>query len=326
MTLLVILNDQGDLRPGRTTTALISECLRRGMEVHVAGVGDLGLTDEGGVQATARRATRPAVGEAALVGVPVSVDLDAVDGVLVRTNPGRDARRAWAHDVGLQLLAHAERRGTRVLSRPAALMAGATKLSVARLPAALRPATLVSRDATDIRAFIDAAPGPCVLKPLVGTQGRDVFRVGPGWGGNAAQIVDLLTRDGFCMAQHFVPEATGGDVRVILLDEAPLVVGGRLAAVRRVPPGEDFRSNVAVGGQPSPPELTDAQVEVVEAVAEELAGQGLFMVGLDLIGTCVVELNVYSPGGLADAGRFADRDFHAAVVDALERHLGASGT
>lgn len=322
MTLLVLLNDRQDLRPSRTTTALVSECLRRGMDVHVAGIGDLALRDDGGVQATARLAQRPSEGAAKLVGPPVSLPLDAVDGVLVRTNPGRDIHRGWAHDVGLQLLSVAERQGTRVLSRPAALAAGATKLSVARLPASLRPATLVSRDPKDIRAFVNAAPGACVLKPLVGTQGRDVFRVGPGWGGNATQIVDLLTRDGFCMAQHFVPEAGAGDVRVMLLDEAPLMVDGRLAAVRRVPPGEDFRSNVAVGGQPEPPELTDAQIETVEAVAEELSGQGLFLVGLDLIGTCVVELNVHSPGGLADAGRFADRDYHAAVIDALEAHLG----
>lgn len=324
MTLLVILNHRDDLRPGRTTDALIGECLRRGIEVHVSGIGDLSLGDDGGVLALARRAHRPSLGEVGLIGPPVAVELDAVSGVLVRTNPGRDAGRAWAHDVGLQLLSLAERHGTRVLSRPAALAAGSSKLSVARLPASLRPTTLVSRDANEIFAFVTSAPGPCVLKPLVGTQGRDVFRVGPGWGGNAPQIVDLLTRSGFCMAQHFVPEATDGDVRVLLLDDAPLVVGGRLAAVRRVPPSDDFRSNVAVGGQPSPPALSAAQRDVVEAVADELSGQGHFLVGLDLIGTCVVELNVHSPGGLADAGRFADRDFHGAVVDALEAHLGAS--
>ena len=323
--LLVILNTRDDLRPGRTTTELISECLHRGMEVQVSGIGDLGLADDGSVRASARAAVRTGPGAARLDGPVGIVDLAAVDGVLVRTNPGRDAARAWAHDVGLQLLSLAERSGTRVLSRPATLAAGGTKLSVARLPAALRPATLVSRDPAELRAFVVQAPGRCVLKPLVGTQGRDVFQVGPGWGGNAPQIVDLLTRDGFCMAQHFVPEAVGGDVRVLLLDDAPLVVDGRLAAVRRVPPGEDFRSNVAVGGNPSPPELTPEQLEVVEAVAEELAGQGLFLVGLDLIGSCVVELNIHSPGGLADAGRFAERDFHAVVVDSLERHLAAGG-
>lgn len=324
MTLLVLLNDRDDLRPGRTTTTLISECLRRGMDVHVAGIADLALRDDGGVQATARAAHRPGLEQVSLIGPPVGLGLDEIDGVMVRTNPGRDGARAWAHDVGLQLLALAERRGTRVLSRPAALAAGSTKLSLARLPPTLRPATLVSRDAHDIRAFVAGAPGGCVLKPLVGTQGRDVFRVGPGWGGNAAQIVDLLTRDGFCMAQHFVPEAGAGDVRVLLLDEAPLVVRGRLAAVRRTPPVGEFRSNVALGGRPSPPDLSAAQHEVIEAVADELQGQGLFLVGLDLIGCRVVELNVHSPGGLADAGRFADRDFHAAVVDALEAHLAGA--
>lgn len=321
MTLLVVLNDVHDLRPGRTTTELVAAVLARGVDVSIAGIGDLALRDDGGVAALARSVGLDDDGQVAPVGAPETVSLDDFGGVLIRTNPGRDQARAWAHETGLQLLSLAERDGVRIWSRPAALAAYASKVSVARLPAALRPATLVSRDQAALRAFVEDAPGACVLKPLVGTQGRDVFRVGPGWGGNAPQIVDLLARDGFCIAQHFVPEARDGDIRVLLLDDAPLQAGGRWAAVRRRPGGGDFRSNVSVGGTPEAPVLTPDQKEVVEAVADELSGQGLFLVGLDLIGTKVVELNVYSPGGLADAGRFADRDFHAVVVDALVSRL-----
>ena len=94
--------------------------------------------------------------------------------------------------------------------------------------------------------------------------------------------------------------------------------------MRRVPPGDDFRSNVAVGGQPAQGDLTPGQRRSALAIGEQLVRDGIFLAGLDLIGDVAVEINVFSTGGLGDAGAFEGVDFIGPILDGIEERLAAS--
>ncbi|MCB9177780.1 MAG: hypothetical protein H6648_11550 [Caldilineae bacterium] len=201
---------------------------------------------------------------------------------------------------------------------PAGLSRAASKLYLARLPAATRPRTLVASEAAALRGFVAEAPGPAVLKPLSGTRGAGVFRVTPEEP-NLGAILESLLAAGPVMAQDWVPGAEAGDTRVLLLDGRPLELGGQLAAIRRVPAAGDFRSNLHAGGRAEPAALDAAARATLAAIGPGLVADGLRLVGVDLIGDQVIELNVFSTGGLRDAERFSGQDFSDRVVRALSQ-------
>ena len=323
--LLFVINEPGDLGATQTTTLLIAAASRRhDLRVLLCGVADLALTDDGSVETLARAVGRDAEAGALSGGLALGaaerLALDPhEDLVLVRTNPARDQDRAWAHDVALQILAFGADRGLRVLNDPTGLRRATSKLYLSRMPASCRPATLVSNDVERLRAFVEQAGGPTVLKPLQGTRGQDVFKIDGPQTPNLNQILDVLTRRGFAMAQSFVPQASQGDVRLVLLGGRLLEADGKLAAVRRVPPalGGDFRSNVHIGGTPVAVEVDDTMRRVVAEVGPRLVRDGIVLAGLDLIGDRIVEINVFSTGGLWDAERFYDAPFIDVALQGL---------
>jgi len=320
MRLAVLVNRTKELHPEQTTALLVARAVDLGHDTWLVEVGDLGRAPDGAVLASARRATVGGPAERTLAGIGPAepVRLDDFDTVLVRTNPARDPRRAWAHQAALALLRALKARGVRVVNDPEGLVWATSKLHLSTFPESIRPRTLVSRDPDALRTFVAEAPGDVVLKPVSGTRGRDVFRVAHDRRENLAQIVDVLVRDGLAMAQDYVAEARDGDVRLIVLDGELLRVGDRHAAVRRVPSTSDFRSNVAVGGHPAPVEhLTPGMRRAVELAGPRLVADGLRLAGLDLVGDRVVEVNVFSPGGLFDAERFLGVDFLGAILAAL---------
>jgi len=325
MRVTVVVNDALGMKDGQTTTAIGVELVRRGLDCGVAGVADLGLDEQGRAVASVRvgAGDTAAAWNHSLRASGVSTrTLGAGDLVLLRTNPGRGGR-AWAHAVMLELMRAARDQGAVVLNDPDALARARTKLFLRELPVDIRPRTLVSRDPATIRAFLDTCPSGAVLKPLDGTQGRDVFRIPPEGSVNLPQIVDLLTREGHCMAQAFVPEATRGDVRMIIVGGALLTVDGFGATVRRVPGAGDFRSNVHVGGRAQLETPSPELLAVAARAGRALRQAGVFVCGLDVIGTKVVEANVYAPGGLTDASAFCGVDFVGALVDRFLAHAEA---
>lgn len=325
MRLAVLVNRISELAPEQTTALLVARAVGMGFETWLCEVDGLGQEADGSVVGRARRAREGGDAAQALSGLApwAPLRLEDVDAVLVRTNPARDPQRAWAHQSALLLLRALGGRGVRVVNDPEGLVWATSKLHLSTLPQEIRPRTLVSRDPAALRAFVEQAPGDVVLKPVTGTRGQDVFRVSAARPDNLAQIVDVLARDGLAMAQDYVPEARDGDVRLIVLDGELLRVGDRWAAVRRVPSPADFRSNVAVGGSPAPVEhVTPGMRRAVELAGPVLEAQGLRLAGLDLVGDRVVEVNVFSPGGLFDAERYYGVDFVGAILEAL---VGPSG-
>lgn len=318
MKIALIVNDFESLDSSMTTWMLAEAAAGRGHEVVMLGVASLSVTPDGDVCAAARRVADTSTCEQIRLALPELTVLSMFDVVLIRTNPGRDPHRAAVHEAALVIAQLLEQRGILVLNRPAALQKGGTKLSLFGLPPRTRPETLVSSDLRQLLHFVERLDGdPCVLKPLRGTRGGGGFRVDAS-SLNLRPLVELLTQAGPVMIQDYLFEAEDGDVRVILVDGEPLEVDGEVCAVRRVPGRGDFRSNVHAGGLAVPAELTPSQRSTLATVGPILAADGQFLVGVDLVGDRVIELNVFSPGGFADAHRFTGVDFTEAVIARIE--------
>lgn len=317
---IVLINGVDSLNAGQSTADLIQRISARDQQVGVVGLHDLETRPDGTFAARVRwlpkgLSTSAETVQAARSAVPQTCAMADVGLVIVRLNPGRGAEAE--HQLVLDQLVLMAGSGTLVLNDPRGLALGRTKLYLSRLPVDTRPPTLVTRNAESGRQFIRDLGGRCVVKPVTGTRGRDVFVVRDADDPNLNQIFDVMFRQGFAMIQGFVPEATAGDTRVLLLNGRMIEHDGAIAAVRRVPSGSDFRSNVHVGGVPSPATVTPALRDLVDRVGPQLRADGLFLVGLDVIGNVVVEANVFSPGGFADASTFGGTDFLVPVVDAL---------
>jgi glutathione synthase len=211
--------------------------------------------------------------------------------------------------------------GTLVVNDPASLANAVNKTYFQHFPESVRPRTLISRDAETITAFVHDLDGGAVLKPLQGSGGSGVFFVSSEESPNLNQMIETVGRDGYIVAQERLAAADEGDVRLFLVNGAPLVVDGRSAAFRRVNESHDPRSNMRVGGVAEPVEVDDAMRRVAEAVRPKLLADGMFFVGLDIVGDKLMEVNVFSPGGLGTCETLYDVRFTTAVIEALEHKV-----
>ena len=159
-----------------------------------------------------------------------------------------------------------------------------------------------------------------VLKPLVGYGGTDVYLVDRD-ADNLKQIVESIRRAGYIIVQEYLPAASKGDIRMFIMNGKPLVVDGKYAAVHRVNPPNDFRSNMTAGGKPARAKITERELRLAEAVGPRLVADGIFLAGIDIVGDRIVEINTISPGGLNIAGKLEGVNFGDEVVRAIERKL-----
>lgn len=140
---------------------------------------------------------------------------------------------------------------------------------------------------------------------------------------NLKQIVAAILQDGYVTAQEFVPGADKGDLRLFLLDGELLQVDGTYAAFKRVPRGNDVRANISTSGKPEDAHISERELKVVETLRDRLVSDGMFFVGIDIIGDKVVEINAESPGGMQSVEHFSGIDFGLAICDALERRASS---
>ena len=241
----------------------------------------------------------------------VPVALADVGAVVMRKDPPFDSEYFYA----THLLGHAEREGARVFNSPAALRNHPEKLAILEFPQFIGP-TLVTRDASDIKRF-HAEHKDIILKPLDGMGGMGIFRVGPD-GLNLGSITETLNREGAqtVMVQRYLPEITQGDKRILIIDGVPVP-----HALARIPQGSEIRGNMAVGGKGVVQPLSRRDREIAEAIGPVLAARGLLLIGLDVIGDCVTEINVTSPTGFQEITNQTGFDVAKVFVDALEAAL-----
>ena len=231
------------------------------------------------------------------------------DAVLMRKDPPFDSEYFYA----THLLQRAEADGARVFNSPRALRDHPEKLAIMEFPQFIGP-TLVTRDPDDVRAF-HAEHRDIILKPLDGMGGMGIFRVGPD-GLNLGSITETLNRHGTqtIMVQRFLSEIVKGDKRILVIDGEPVPY-----SLARIPQGSEIRGNLAAGGKGVALPLSDRDREIAVAIGKVLAPRGLLLMGLDVIGDSLTEINVTSPTCFQEIAQQTGFDVAGMFVDALER-------
>ena len=299
-----------------TTFAMMREAARRGHSI--AACEPKALTWVAGGRVNAR------VREIELTGHPerwyklkpestpdTPVALADFGAVLMRKDPPFDSEYFYA----THLLEQAEREGARVYNKPRALRDHPEKLAVLEFPQYIGP-TLVTRDAAEIRRF-HAEHRDIILKPLDGMGGKGIFRVGED-GLNLGSIIETLNGDGAqtVMVQKYLNEIVSGDKRISVIGGEPVPF-----SLARIPQGNEIRGNLAVGGKGVAQPLTQRDREIAEGIGPVLAARGLLLVGLDVIGDWLTEINVTSPTCFQEITQQTGFDVAKRFIDALEHAL-----
>jgi glutathione synthase len=239
---------------------------------------------------------------------PETFNVHELGAVMIRKDPPFDT--AYLHLTQELDLVKAD---TLVVNDPVGLRAANEKLFALQFEDWM-PRTLVTCDREELLQFTRDVGGRAVLKPLDGAGGSGVVSLRTD-DKNARALTDILTHEGKvqAMVQEFQEEVVTGDKRVLLLD------GKLLGAILRVPRADDIRANIHVGGRVEPTDLTPREQALVEAVGPRLSEAGLYFVGLDLIGEKLIEVNVTSPTGIQELGRFAKSEPEAEVIAWIEK-------
>jgi glutathione synthase len=329
MRLGLVVNDVMTEEAGYTTTRIGAEAVSQGHEVWVIGVGDLAYDPNDTIAARARTVRRKKYKShesylAELQGknsLRDRITVDHLDVLMLRNVPSDDViKRPWAATVAAEFGRVALRHGVIVVNDPNGLAKAASKMYFQLFPESVRPRTLITRDRDEIKEFAKEQ-GTIVLKPLQGSGGASVFLVRPDDLANLNQMIDAVSRDGYVIAQEYLAAAEQGDTRLFMMNGRPLRVKGRYAAFRRVRSGGDMRSNIHAGGRLADAEIGDDAHRIAEIVRPKLVQDGMFLVGLDIVGDKLMEINVFSPGGLGSAQRFTKINFSRYVVEALDRKV-----
>ena len=309
MNLLFIADPLATFKTYKDSTyAMMVEAARRGHGLYAMLAGDLAWREGrivGRMRAISLTGGDPWFAE----GDAEWRELAGFDAVLMRTDPPFDQAYLYA----TWLLEMAERQGARVFNRPQSLRDYNEKLAIARFPQFIAP-TLVSNDAGLIRAFL-AEHGDIVVKPLNAMGGSGIFRLRPD-DANLGAILETVTRNGAetIMAQRYLPAIKDGDKRILVIDGE--VVPYCLA---RIPAEGETRGNLAAGGTGVARPLTDRDLAIACSLGPTLKQAGLLLVGLDVIGDCLTEVNVTSPTCFQEITQQTGFDVAAMFVDALER-------
>jgi glutathione synthase len=250
-----------------------------------------------------------------------AVDMAEVDVLMLRNDPSIDAETPWAMEAGILFGREAAKRGVIVLNDPDSLGRAINKLYFQSFPAEARAETLITKHTDDIKAFAEQHGGNIILKPLQGSGGSGVFKVDAKSKSNLNQIIEAIGRDGYIIAQAYVPAAKKGDIRLFLMNGFPLQVDGKYAALRRVASADDIRSNIHAGGTAEAVEIGETELRVAELIRPKLVGDGMFLVGIDIVGDKILEVNVFSPGNLGSCSRLAGVDFSVPILEAIERKV-----
>ncbi len=295
---------------GDTSDALMLEAAARGWDVWTCQVEHLGLVSNDAVVDAVPTIVTPALtpADAFQIEARQPKRLADFDVVLMRKDPPLDVNYLHA----TWILDHA-RGKTLLVNDPRGLRELNEHLAVLQFPQ-LTPPTIVTRSTERLRAFQQEMGGSIVVKPVDGYGGLGIFVVREG-DMNASSILETSTGAGtrWTLAQKFLPEASQGDKRIVLADGVPV------GAVLRVPAEAEARGNLHVGGRAVKTEITARDKEIIDTVVPLLRSHGQVLVGLDVIGGMLTEINITSPTGVRHASRLEDKNVAAPILDCFER-------
>jgi len=294
-----------------STFAMMVEAAKRGHEVYAFEQKDMAM-ENGAIVANISRIKL--TGDEVnwyRADAPLAQPLTAFDAIVKRKDPPFDMEYVYA----TYLLELAELQGARVFNKPGAIRSHNEKLAIAQFPQFIAP-TLVASDEGRIRTF-HATHRDIILKPLDGMGGAGVFRVKED-GLNLGAIIETLTANGAhtIMAQRYIPEIAMGDKRILL-------IGGEVVpfALARIPQAGEVRGNLAAGGTGVAQALSARDREIAETLAPILFKRGLLLVGLDVIGDCLTEINVTSPTCFQEITQQTGFNVAGLFIDALEKSI-----
>ena len=296
-----------------TTFVFMLEAQARGHEVWYLEMSDLFIERARAMGRARRIELRREAHNHFTFGAEHTGPLGEFDAIFMRKDPPFDI--AYLH--ATQLLDLAQNEGAVVLNRPAGLRAANEKLYALNFPGVI-PATLITHDATRLKAFLDELGGEMIIKPIDGHGGAGIFYVRQD-DRNLNSILETLTRDGHeaIIAQQYIPEVRQGDKRLIALNGEPI------GCTLRVPRADENRGNIHVGGTCVKADITDRDKEICQTVAPFLQRDGLYFVGLDIIGDYLTEVNVTSPTGVQEIDRLNQTCLEARVIDFAEQQVAA---
>lgn len=335
MRVCFVINNVKTQRPTYTTVHLAYEASKRGHDVRFMSVDAFSYGDDNRLLA---QVTRPPTVDYAstkkyLYGL-VSEDalteevcLNDFDVVFLRNNPAVTAqdhadRFNPAIDFGRRL----KRNGVMVLNDPDGLIRAGSKMYLSGFPEEVRPKTLISRNIDKIKLFLRDLDGAAIIKPLSGFGGQNVFYVRRGQVSNLNQMIQAVRKAGYVIAQEYLPEASRGDKRVLLLNGEPIRIGKDVAAYKRMRPKDDIRNNMHVGGARKRCEFSATEQRICGLLRPRLLADGLFFVGVDVVGDKVLEINVFAPGGIHNINELYAMNVGRVVVEDLERRVETRST
>ena len=328
MKIAFVVNNVATEKQNYTTTHLAETAIRRGHKIWYIPVDAFTIGSNEHVYA---HAVRPPKDSYPSVQVFLSelhsseslkeyISVFDLDILMLRNDPAEDVvARPWARIAPLFFGRLAAAHGVIVLNDPDGLAHAINKSYLEFFPQRIRPRSLITRCREDILHFVHEQKGPVVVKPLAGSGGHNVFYLSAVDEPNFNQIIDAVLSEGYGLCQEYLPAAKEGDIRVFMMNGRVLQRDDKYAIIRRRRPGHDLRSNMSVGGTSEYADMTDAISDIADGVRSQLVKDGLFLVGLDVVGSKLIEINVFSPGALFSASRFHDVNFFDEVIDSLER-------
>ena len=295
---------------GDTTFAICLEAQRRGHALFHYTPPQLSLRD-GVVRAQVEALTvRDTEGDHYTLGEPERIDLADMDVVLLRQDPPFDM--SYITSTHLLERIHPQ---TLVVNDPAWVRNSPEKIFVTEFPD-LMPETLITSDPQEIAEF-RREMGDIIIKPLYGNGGAGVFHLTP-QDRNLTSLLEMfgqMSREPL-IAQRYLPDVRAGDKRIILIDGEPV------GAINRIPTENEARSNLHVGGRAEPVDLTEREREICARIGPALRERGFLLVGIDVIGDVMTEINVTSPTGIREVLKFGGADIAAILWDAIEAKRG----
>ena len=309
LDVVVVMDPIGSIKIVKDSTfAMLLEAQRRGHRLLYVQPGGLSLRDGIALARMSELSVRDDPGDWFTLGPASTAPLGQGQVVLMRKDPPVDP--AFVHDT--QILTVAQRAGALVVNDPQGLRDMNEKLTALEFPQCCPP-TVVSRHAATIKAFI-TEHGDAVLKTLDGMGGRSIFRARAG-DPNINVILETLTEGGLhlAMAQRYIPEISAGDKRILLVDGEPVDY-----CLARIPQGDEFRGNLAVGGRGEGRALSARDRWIAAEVGPEMKRRGMLFVGLDVIGDYLTEVNVTSPTCIRELDGMFGLNIAADLFTAIE--------